>query len=256
MLGWVWPLSAACAAVHRRRRVLLPALGGWGVPPPAGGGRGHPSGPLAPRHLAPCGLRASPLPARGGGWPPPAPSIPCGSGRGIVAAGRRLRRLRSARLRRLPAASRSAGHPCPPQGQAPAGRTPCGLAPVTARARLRRRCSGAARPPLCGGCGAVRASGPPACGGRRSRRQPLAASGVRAGAVGRRCRAGPAGRQSVRRALGGCALPGLTACVALARGWGAGYAACGRESQTGYPPSRMQQAAGPSLTADLRPGKC
>ena len=35
-----------------------------------------------------------------------------------------------------------------------------GLAPVTARARLRRRCSGAARPPRRGGCGAVRPSGP------------------------------------------------------------------------------------------------
>lgn len=35
-----------------------------------------------------------------------------------------------------------------------------GLAPGTARARLRRRCSGAARPPRRGGCGAVRPSGP------------------------------------------------------------------------------------------------
>lgn len=74
--------------------------------------------------------------------------------------------------------------------------------------RLRRRCSGAARPPLCGGCGAVRPSGPvggapaslaarprlrrwpcwqgsaSALAARRSRRQPLAAYGGLAGAVG------------------------------------------------------------------------
>lgn len=50
----------------------------------------------------------------------------------------------------------------PPQSKAkplrgaPAAR-PCFAPPPR---RLRRRCSGAARPPLCGGCGAVRASGP------------------------------------------------------------------------------------------------
>ena len=84
--------------------------------------------------------------------PPPARPA-CGSP-GNVAAGRRLRRLRPSQP---PAVAR--GHPVRPQGQAPAGplRGPC---PRPAPRRLRRWCSGAARPPRCGGCGAVRPSGP------------------------------------------------------------------------------------------------
>lgn len=42
--------------------------------------------------------------------------------------------------------------------------------------RLRRRCSGAARPPLCGGCGAVRPSGPALRAGVAARRPSLPAA--------------------------------------------------------------------------------
>ena len=103
----------------------------------------HP--PLRPAGRSPCPPCAAAVP------PPARPA--CGSP-GNVAAGRRLRRLRPSQP---PAVAR--GHPVRPQGQAPAGplRGPC---PRPAPRRLRRWCSGAARPPQCGGCGAVRPSGP------------------------------------------------------------------------------------------------
>ena len=103
----------------------------------------HP--PLRPAGRLPCPPCAAAVP------PPARPA--CGSP-GNVAAGRRLRRLRPSQP---PAVAR--GHPVRPQGQAPAGplRGPC---PRPAPRRLRRWCSGAARPPQCGGCGAVRPSGP------------------------------------------------------------------------------------------------
>ena len=103
----------------------------------------HP--PLRPAGRSPCPPCAAAVP------PPARPA--CGSP-GNVAAGRRLRRLRPSQP---PAVAR--GHPVRPQGQAPAGplRGPC---PRPAPRRLRRWCSGAARPPRCGGCGAVRPSGP------------------------------------------------------------------------------------------------
>lgn len=120
----------------------------------AGKGRGLPSAPPSvgrvPPAPSPCG--AHPCPPCAAAVPPPARPA-CGSP-GNVAAGRRLRRLRPSQP---PAVAR--GHPVRPQGQAPAGplRGPC---PRPAPRRLRRWCSGAARPPRCGGCGAVRPSGP------------------------------------------------------------------------------------------------
>lgn len=101
---------------------------------------------------APAACGPLPCPPCAAAVPPPARPA-CGSP-GNVAAGRRLRRLRPSQP---PAVAR--GHPVRPQGQAPAGplRGPC---PRPAPRRLRRWCSGAARPPRCGGCGAVRPSGP------------------------------------------------------------------------------------------------
>ena len=190
---------------------------GKGAPvraPPAGGAR--PSRPL--------GLRASPLPTlcgggaaarpaclqqsgKCGGWSPPPSRLPA------AAAPQRRRRLRSARLRRLPAASRSAGHPsrkARPRQAAYGG--PC-FAPSPRS--VRRRCSGAARPPRCGGFGAVRASGPgggapaslastaTAYGGRpcRSALPTHSPPGV-AAPRGSRCRSSLAPRLAAPRALG------------------------------------------------------
>ena len=94
------------------------------------------------------------LPTLCGGGAAARPASPCGSVREmwrLVAACRRLRPSQP------PAVAR--GHPVRPQGQAPTVplRGPC---PRPAPRRLRRWCSGAARPPRCGGCGAVRPSGP------------------------------------------------------------------------------------------------
>lgn len=127
--------------------VLSGGLAAWG--------KGLPSASrLRAGHVPPappaCG--PTPCPPCAAAVPPPARPA-CGSP-GNVAAGRRLRRLRPSQP---PAVAR--GHPVRPQGQAPAGplRGPC---PRPAPRRLRRWCSGAARPPRCGGCGAVRPSGP------------------------------------------------------------------------------------------------
>ena len=119
---------------------------GKGAPvrvPPAGG----------PRPTRPCGLRAA------------HPAHPvrrrCRRPPGLPAAVREMSRLVAAcrRLRPSQPPAVARGHPVRPQGQAPAGplRGPC---PRPAPRRLRRWCSGAARPPRCGGCGAVRPSGP------------------------------------------------------------------------------------------------
>lgn len=138
------------------------------------------------------------------------------------------------------AASRCTGAPLRKARPSPCGAACSGPCFAPPPCRLRRRCSGAARPPLCGGCGAVRPSGPvggapasraarprlrrwpcrpgsaSALAARRSRRQPLAACSGQAGAVGRRgarlrplsgalskpLPACPAGRQFQRRPLG------------------------------------------------------
>lgn len=189
---------------------------GKGAPvraPPAGGSR--PSRPL--------GLRASPLPTlcgggaaarpaclrqsgKCGGWSPPPSRL------AAAAAAQRRRRLRSARLRRLPAASRSAGHP---SRKARPSQAACGGPCFAPSPRsVRRRCSGAARPPRCGGFGAVRASGPgggapaslasaaTAYGGRpcRSALPTHSPPGV-AALPGSRCRSSLAPRQAARQAL-------------------------------------------------------
>lgn len=161
---------------------------GKGAPvraPPAGGAR--PSRPLA--------LRGSPLPAlcgggaaarpaclrqsgKCGGWSPPPSRLTA------AAATQRRRRLRSARLRRLPAASRSAGHPSRKARPSTCGARyarPC-FAPSPRS--VRRRCSGAARPPRCGGFGAVRASGPV---GGAAAHLASSATAYGAGAAARRC---------------------------------------------------------------------
>lgn len=93
------------------------------------------------------------LPTLCGGGAAARPASPCGSVREMWWPRPRLRRV----LVKL-ATSRCAGAPlrkARPRQAACGG--PCFAPPPR---RLRRRCSGAARPPLCGGCGAVRPSGP------------------------------------------------------------------------------------------------
>ena len=217
----------------------------------------RPSRPQRPAGRYPCPPWAA--------WAPPAPPA-CG-GRGYVAAGRRLRRLRSAPLRGLPAASRCAGvplrkaRPSPFRG-APAAR-PCFAPPPR---RSRRRCSGAARPPLCGGCGAVRASGPVGPGSGQPPRAgaalpPLGPPGVAAPPRSRRPAAKPRGGvralwgaararpQFRRRALGPCPLCGSRPLSASRAAGARGHAACGRDGHTGAHPARPRQAAygGPCL---------
>lgn len=93
------------------------------------------------------------LPTLCGGGAAARPASPCGSVREMWRPRPRLRRV----LVKL-AASRCAGAPlrkARPRQAACGG--PCFAPPPR---RLRRWCSGAARPPRCGGCGAVRPSGP------------------------------------------------------------------------------------------------
>lgn len=128
-----------------------PGLRSKGATAYGGGGGSRPALWAVPP--APSGLRAAPLPALGG-WSPPAP--PAYGGRGNVAA-------KAGPCGPVPvklAASVARGHLSAKQGQARKRAhfvRPCFAPPPR---RLRRRCSGAARPPLCGGCGAVRPSGP------------------------------------------------------------------------------------------------
>ncbi len=106
----------------------------------------RPSRPQRPAGRYPCPPWAA--------WAPPAPPA-CG-GRGLVAAGRRLRRLRSAPLRGLPAASRCAGPPSRAARPSPLRGPLRGPCPPPAPRRLRRRCSGPPRPHswgLLGRCG-------------------------------------------------------------------------------------------------------
>lgn len=162
---------------------------GKGAPvraPPAGGAR--PSRPLA--------LRGSPLPALCGGGAAARPACLRQSGKcgGWSPPPSRLRRqllrsvgggsgLRGANAACQPPAV-AQGTPPAKQGQATYGARyarPC-FAPSPRS--VRRRCSGAARPPRCGGFGAVRASGP---GGGAAAHLASSATAYGAGAAARRC---------------------------------------------------------------------
>lgn len=144
-------LGPALPTRRPRGLVLLAArqgdaspAGWWGLPS-APSGRVPPA-PSGPRAATPCPPWAA--------WAPPAPPA-CG-GRGVVAAGRRLRRLRSAPLRGLPAASRCAGPPSRAARPSPLRGPLRGPCPPPAPRRLRRRCSGPPRPHswgLLGRCG-------------------------------------------------------------------------------------------------------
>ena len=199
--------------------VLSGGIAAWGKGLPSASRLRAGHVPPAPAACGPltlptlCGGGAAARPAclrqsgKCGGWSPPPSRLPA------AAAPQHRRRLRSARLRRLPAASRSAGHPsrkARPRQAAYGG--PC-FAPSPRS--VRRRCSGAARPPRCGGFGAVRASGPgggapaslastaTAYGGRpcRSALPTHSPPGV-AAPRGSRCRSSLAPRLAAPRALG------------------------------------------------------
>jgi hypothetical protein len=221
---------------------------------------------------AACGPLTLPTLCGGGAAARPATPAACP---GNVAAGRRLRRLRPSQP---PAVAR--GHPVRPQGQAPAGplRGPC---PRPAPRRLRRWCSGAARPPHCGGCGAVRPSGPVggASASLASPATPTAQAVPRGSAYALAARrSGPAGLAlghqwpapsrpaGARPPAGGWLSPGLRRSFGsrrcggpqfvppralaaqappsprFARGGAQGYAACGRECRPFPRPARPRQA--------------
>lgn len=123
--------------------------------PVSGQGKGLPSAAPSVGRVppAPTACGPSPCPPCAAAVPPPAPSRPCRPCRVMWRPRPRLWRV-PAKL----AASRCSGAPfrkARPRQAACGG--PCFAPPPR---RLRRRCSGAARPPRSGGCGAVRASGP------------------------------------------------------------------------------------------------
>lgn len=141
----------------RRPRGLVLLTARQGMPALRAGG-GLPSAPSGRVPPAPSGLRAA-TPAHPGrlGRRPPRPPAAVGDMWRLVAAcgGSGLRPCGACQP---PAVARGypprAARPSPLRGPL---RGPC---PAPPPRRSRRRCSGAARPPLCGGCGAVRASGP------------------------------------------------------------------------------------------------
>ena len=179
----------------------------WGLP---SGPLGRPTRPQRPAGRTPAhpGRRAAARPVQ-----PPA-----GSGRGNVAARAGPLRVPS-RSSWPPAVAR--GTPPAKQGQAPAGPLAAGLALLLPRARLRRRCSGAARPPQSGGCGAVRPSGPALRAGVAARGPSLGVPPPsRAGATAAGCCAAlaPAGGRNLNAARYG---PASGAFARFAGGWGA-----------------------------------
>ena len=119
--------------------------------------RGSRPWPGAPGRVPPappaCG--PTPCPPCAAAVPPPARPA-CGSPGNVAAKAGQARPGQVGRLRCSGAPFRAAR----PSTFGARYARPC---PAPPPRRLRRRCSGAARPPRCGGCGAVRASGP--CGG-------------------------------------------------------------------------------------------
>lgn len=207
-----WPL---CCCTQRRGRCLLlrhsphpaPIAGNCcgqreRGPQPAGcGGGSRPALWAVPP--APSGLRAAPLPTLGG-VPPPAPSSPLRGLAGVMCGPR----PGPCGPRPGQVGPQPLHGGTPPQCKAkplrggPLAR-PC-IAPPPCRSR--RRCSGAARPPLCGGCGAVRPSGPALRAGVAARGPSLGVPPPsRAGAPAAGCCCSPCpcgGPQSERRPLG------------------------------------------------------
>lgn len=260
----VWPAVRSAFISQNRREcpvgtpffVLSGGLAAWG--------KGLPSASrLRAGHVPPappaCG--PTPCPPWAAAGPPPAPSSPCRSGRGNVAAkaapaarpgqvGRQP--LRGAPLRKARPRQAACGGPC--------------FAPPPRRSR--RRCSGAARPPKMGALGpsappARSAALRPALPARpRLRRRPCRAAlpthsppgvaargpslGVpppsRAGApaAGCCCSPCPCGGPQFRppRALAAQAPPSPR----FARGGAQGNAACGRECRPLRRPARPRQA--------------
>lgn len=230
---------------------------GWGLP-------SAPSGRVPPAPSA-CGPHPCPPWAA---WAPPAPPA-CG-GRGIVAAGRRLRRLRSAPLRGLPAASRCSG--APPRAARPGplrGRAPRGLAPLLPLAGRGVGAPGRPAPTRGGFWGGaalrpgrawLRPAAPrwPACGSARAGAAlpPLGPPGV---AAPPRCGVPPPSRGAASAPSGRVpcaaailtprvrALPALrvAALVRASRGWGAGL----RRLRAGLP---RRKPSGKAETSRLR----
>lgn len=146
-------------------------------------GKGLPSvSRLRAGHVPPappaCG--PTPCPPWAAAGPPPAPSSPCGSGRGNVAAGRRLRRLRPSQP---PAVAR--GHPSAMQGQAPAGRADGPALHCSSPAPVAAQVLRGGPAPTSGGFGAVRPSGP--VGGASASLASPATPAAQAGPLGSAC---------------------------------------------------------------------
>jgi hypothetical protein len=188
-----WPL---CCCTQRRGRCLLlrhsphPAhIAGSCCGQREGGHSlravvGAPVRPSGPSHPPPAACGPHPCPPWAACRRPPRPS-PCGG---------------------WPGCSRCTGAPLRNARPSPCGAACSGPCIAPPPCRLRRRCSGAARPPQSGGCGAVRPSGPALRAGVAARGPSLGVPPPsRAGAPAAGCCCSPCpcgGPQSKRRPLG------------------------------------------------------